>query len=131
MEPGLVIRIDLNSTVPAYRQIEDALRALIVEGRLKPDDRLPTVRELAVNLAVHHNTVATAYRQLAAEGWLDLRRRRGAVVRDREGPKPTVDSKYRFRKGLRELIAKAQADGLRPAAIAAALTRMSGKLKEA
>jgi len=130
MESDLVIRIDLKSVTPAYRQIADAIRALIVEGRLKPDDHLPTVRQLAVDLVVHHNTVAQAYRELASEGWLDLRRRRGAVVTRRRKPSPTRDVQTRFDQRLRELIAKAHTEGLDSRAIASALTRLSRKMKE-
>jgi DNA-binding transcriptional regulator YhcF (GntR family) len=59
--------------------IADGLRALLVHGAFKTGDRLPTVRQLAIDLTVHHNTVAQAYRLLADEGWLDLRRHRGAT----------------------------------------------------
>ncbi len=77
-EPQLVI--DTASNVPVYRQVVDNLRSLLVEGTLQPGDTLPTVRELGFELGVHFNTVAEAYRLLAAEGWLELKRHRGAVV---------------------------------------------------
>ena len=56
------IRIDLNSPVPATRQIADGLRVELVEGRLKPGTDLPSVRRIAMELGVHFNTVAEAYR---------------------------------------------------------------------
>jgi GntR family transcriptional regulator len=126
----VTITVDLNSAVPVYRQITDSIRALVVEGRLRPGDQLPTVRQLAVDLAVHHNTVAEAYRQLAAEGWLDLRRRRGAVVQKRERPRPSRDTTRQFEQRLRELLAVARADGLPPHEIAAILRRFSDEMKE-
>jgi DNA-binding transcriptional regulator YhcF (GntR family) len=107
------IRIDTDSTVPVYRQISDSIRALLVNGALSPGDLLPPVRQLAIDLAVHFNTVAEAYRTLANEGWLDLRRRRGAQVIAR--PMPTEappDSEIKFVQRLRELVAAAQAEGL-------------------
>ena len=73
-----ILRIDLASAVPAYAQIAAQLRALLVAGELPPGRRLPPVRQLALDLGVHHNTVALSYRTLADEGWLDLRRGRGA-----------------------------------------------------
>jgi len=76
-EETTVLRVDLASPTPVYRQIADGLRALLAHGAFKPGDRLPTVRQVAIDLAVHHNTVAQAYRVLAEEGWLDLRRHRG------------------------------------------------------
>ena len=95
------IRIDLDLPIPAYRQIVDGLRALIVEGVLVPGDRMPTVRDLAVDLSVHHNTVAEAYRQLAAEGWLELGRRRGATVMERPRPRMTAEAHPLFRPPAR------------------------------
>jgi len=131
MGAELVIRIDVNSSVPAYRQIADAIRALMVEGRLRPGDSLPTVRQLAVDLAVHHNTVAQAYRDLAEEGWLDLRRGRGAVVTARNTPRPATDAEASFRQQLRELIAKARTAGLAPHVVAKILAQSSQVVREA
>ncbi len=62
-----MLRIDLASNVPVYEQIANALRADLVAGRFAPGDKLPTVRTLAIDLGIHHNTVAQAYRQLADE----------------------------------------------------------------
>lgn len=117
----LVIKIDLARAIPVYRQIEDAVRALIVEGQLRAGDRLPTVRDLALDLAVHHNTVAQAYRELAEEGWLELGRRRGATVIDRAPPRSTAANRRLFAQRARELVAKAQADGLSRGEIATIL----------
>ncbi len=125
-----IIRIDVASAVPAYRQIADAIRALMVEGELRPGDPLPTVRQLAVDLAVHHNTVAQAYRDLEEEGWLDLRRGRGAAVLPRSNPRPAGDAEASFRRQLRELIAKARAAGLTPRTVAKVLDQSSQTIKE-
>jgi GntR family transcriptional regulator len=107
-----IIQIDPRLPEPVFRQIADAIRTLIVERKLEPGDKLPTVRELAVDLIVHHNTVALAYRELAAEGWLELRRGRGAVVLERGRRKPDPGTLALFGKRLRELVAKAQSEGL-------------------
>jgi len=74
--------------------------------------QLPTVRQLALDLGIHHNTVAEAYRMLAEEGWLDLGRRRGATVLDRKVPQSSPETKARFSQRLRELVAEAQAGGV-------------------
>jgi len=106
------LRIDPNSTTPVYRQIVDGLRTLLVNHQLNPGDTLPTVRELAMELGVHFNTVAEAYRQLSAEGWLDLKRRRGAVVTERKTPVAGPEAQQNFATQLRLLIAQVRADGL-------------------
>ena len=122
------IRIDLASPVPAYQQIVAALRALLVAGELKPGYRLPTVRQLATDLGIHHNTVAEAYRALAAEGWLDLRRRVGASVLARPAPRPGPQAKADFARNLGELVAKALADGVPPASVTGEMARLEASL---
>jgi GntR family transcriptional regulator len=107
-----ILRIDLGSRVPAYEQIAGEMRALLVGGELHPGDALPPVRQLAMDLGVHHNTVAQAYRELAEEGWLDLRRGRGARVLPRSGPPPSSKAKESFSKQLRRLVAEAASSGV-------------------
>jgi DNA-binding transcriptional regulator YhcF (GntR family) len=136
MKPPPVIRIDLASTVPAYRQIANAIRPHLVAGAFAVGQPLPTVRALAVDLAVHHNTVAEAYRVLSDEGWLDLRRRHGAIVLDRSRPRPSREARPSLLQRLRELTAEAQAAGLAPSVIAdsmrvVATELKAGKLKKA
>jgi GntR family transcriptional regulator len=108
-----ILRIDLASTVPAYRQIVDGVRALLVAGAFAPGDQLPTVRDLAVDLGLHHNTVAETYRTLAAEGWLELGRRRGATVLTRESPDHSPETAAHYGRRLREVVAEARAAGVR------------------
>ena len=125
-----ILRIDLNQPVPAYRQIADGLRALLVGGEFEPGDRLPTVRQLAIDLAVHHNTVAQAYRVLAEEGWLELRRHRGARVIVRRAQRANAASQQNFIRGLRELAARAVADGVDAKAIARQLDALADELNQ-
>ena len=75
-----VIRIDVRDSTPIYAQIEHALRAAIAAGRLRVGDQLPTVRELAVDLAVNANTVARVYSDLERAGVLETRRGVGSFV---------------------------------------------------
>lgn len=122
------IRIDLASPVPAYRQIADAIRALLVNRDLKPGQQLPTVRRLAIDLAVHHNTVAEAYRVLSDEGWLDLKRRRGATVLDRATPNASAKERGALQQRLRELIAEMRTAGLPLDAIRAEFDSIARRL---
>jgi GntR family transcriptional regulator len=123
-----ILRIDLAGLRPAYEQIVSGIRALLVAGEFEPGDQLPTVRQLAIDLGVHHNTVAEAYRVLAEEGWLDPRRGRGVMVIDRRGPKPTAEAKQGFVKRLEELIAKAITDGVPRSVIADRMSEIARKL---
>jgi GntR family transcriptional regulator len=125
-----VLRIDLASPMPAYRQIANGLRAHLVAGEFQPGDQLPTVRELALDLGVHHNTVAEAYRILSDEGWLDLRRRRGVTVLARESPRAPPRAAAGFRRRLEELVAEARTAGVSEADLAAELRQMIGTLEK-
>lgn len=129
-EETKVLRIDLANPTPAYRQIADGLRALLVHGAFNPGDRLPTVRELAIDLAVHHNTVAQAYRLLAEEGWLELRRHRGAKVIERRSQRASTATHQNFSQRLRELTAQGVAEGLDVKAIIRQLDTLAKELNK-
>lgn len=109
---GPILQIDLSAQTPAYQQIVDGLRVLMLSGALPPDSRLPSVRDLATDLAVHHNTVAEAYRILAADGWLDLRQGRSAVVLRRARVSANHDDEAWLAGRARELAVQAMARGL-------------------
>ena len=74
------IRIDNASNRPVYQQIIDQVKRDIALGRLIRDDKLPTVRELAAQLAINPNTIAKAYRQMEGEGIIVTRPGAGAFV---------------------------------------------------
>jgi GntR family transcriptional regulator len=123
--------LDTASEIPAYRQIADQLRALIVEGVLNPEDSLPPVRRLALELGVHFNTVAQAYRTLAEEGFLKITRGRraqivGRTLPERADPR-TAD---RFRQRVRELVASVRACGLNIDEIAGELKTIADALEK-
>ena len=106
------LRVDLNSSIPVYRQIVDGLRILLVNGELNPGDSMPPVRRLALDLGVHFNTVAEAYRTLAEEGWLEISHGRSARVLPRQAPAADREAGDVFRRRLRQLVAEARSQGL-------------------
>jgi DNA-binding transcriptional regulator YhcF (GntR family) len=126
----MILRINVDSEVPVYRQIVDALRPLLVEGTLAPGDLLPPVRQLAADLGVHFNTVAEAYRMLADEGWLELRRRRGAAVLARKAPRADAAAIGKFSRRLREFVAEIQAGGVAGKTIARELRQIAKGLEQ-
>lgn len=111
------IRIDLAAPEPAYRQIASQVRTLIVEGTLAPGDALPAVRRLAIDLGVHFNTVAEAYRQLAAEGWLDVAHGKAAIVAGRRTAPASKTEAESLRQRLRHLVAEMRSRGVPARAI--------------
>lgn len=82
----MMIRLDPRSGDPIYLQVVDQIKHLIEVGQLKPDDQLPTVRQLAVELRVNPNTVARAYTQLAEEGVISTQQGRGTYVLENAPP---------------------------------------------
>src|SRR6476620_7772405 len=126
----MILKINVESEVPVYRQIVDALRLMLHEGALAPGVLLPPVRQLASDLGVHFNTVAEAYRLLAEEGWLDLRRRRGALVLSRKPPRADAAAVSSFSRRLRELVAEIQAGGVGAKVIARELRQIAEGLEQ-
>src|SRR4030043_844487 len=74
------LQIDQHSSLPLYKQIADQVRHLIASDRLKPGDRLPTVRQLAQSLNINQNTVVKAYSDLEQDHVIASRRGAGTVV---------------------------------------------------
>jgi GntR family transcriptional regulator len=75
-----VFLIDPDDPTPLYAQLEWAIRAAIARGELAEGERLPTVRQLAVDLRVNANTVARVYADLERKGVLETRRGVGSFV---------------------------------------------------
>jgi GntR family transcriptional regulator len=93
--------VDSSSPTPIYAQLDRAIRTAIATGELPEGAQLPTVRQLAVDLAINANTVARVYAQLERDGMLETRRGVGTFVR--ESPSPQAARAHRERE-LRELI---------------------------
>jgi len=117
------------SPEPAYQKIIDWLRVMLVSGELKPGTTLPPVRSMALDLNVHFHTVAAAYRALAEEGWLDLRRGSGARVIKRTVPEADSETLDEFAHRLRTLIARMRASGVPVDKLRAELHAVAEELK--
>jgi GntR family transcriptional regulator len=75
-----VFAIDASDPTPLYAQLERAIRLAVATGRLRPGDKLPTVRQLAVDLRINANTVAKVYSELERTGVLSSRRGVGTFI---------------------------------------------------
>ena len=65
-----MIQINYNDSRPIYEKVKDSLRQLILSGALAEENKLPSVRELAVSLTINPNTIQRAYRELEQEGYI-------------------------------------------------------------
>jgi GntR family transcriptional regulator / MocR family aminotransferase len=97
------IDIHLDPAGPGVRAgLENALRAAVQTGRLRAGVRLPSSRVLALDLGIARNTVANAYGQLVAEGWLTARQGSGTRAADRAAEiTPQAPARARARHGVR------------------------------
>src|SRR5437588_12098632 len=104
--------LDLRSGVPVYRQIIDQVLGGIASGTLAPGDQLPTVRQLAVDLAINPNTVVRAYRELEIRGILATQQGTGTFITDAQ-PKPNeAERRRRIAQLAGDLLARAGAEGI-------------------
>ena len=78
----------LDSAQPAYRQLAQALRMLVLDGRIGLNVRLPGERELAAALGLSRTTIAAAFDRLRDEGYLESRQGSGSVTRLPPGDAP-------------------------------------------
>lgn len=77
------LEINPRSSIPIYQQLVDEVKGLVARGILVPGERMPTVRELAVELSLNPNTIAKAYQRLEQEGIIETMRSRGTFVAGR------------------------------------------------
>lgn len=86
------ITIDSDSGIPLWLQLRNRLIYLIASGRFEAGDKLPTVRELAVDLGVNYNTVSKVYQDIERDGYIVSKRGKGTFVADR-GPAEAAAAK--------------------------------------
>jgi GntR family transcriptional regulator len=108
----VLIRIEASSGVPITRQIIDQIRARCASGALKAGDRLPSVRELARQVAVNQNTVLRAYERLTAEGVLELRHGEGTFVAEFSAGRQMKKELAALEEEVERLVRRARTLGL-------------------
>lgn len=119
--------LDQRSGVPVYRQIIDQVLGAIAAGRLQAGDQLPTVRQLAVDLAINPNTVVRAYRELEIREILATQQGTGTFVTDKKPPVDVLERQRRIGRLCGEVLAKAGAEGIALSEIIAYLNELNGE----
>ena len=77
-----MILLNYRDSRPIYEQIKEGLRQLIITGALGSNEKLPSVREMAAQLAINPNTIQRAYRELEAEGYIYTIAGKGSFATD-------------------------------------------------
>jgi len=121
----MLLHIQKGSSTPISRQIRDQIREQCLSGVLKPGDRLPSVRELARELAVNVNTVFRVYERLASEQLIELRHGDGTYVLPPPGGDDAglAEQRGRFESEFDQLIHRGLLLGLTPADLRSRLNR--------
>jgi GntR family transcriptional regulator len=109
--PGFLLKLDLRSGVPVYRQIIDQVRAGMAAGTLSAGDQLPTVRQLAVDLAINPNTVLRAYRELELGGMLETHQGTGTFISEKKISRNNAERERQLAQLAGEFAARAGAAG--------------------
>ena len=102
--------IDYQNRKPIYEQIVDRFQMLIITGAMEPDSQLPSVRSLAVDLAINPNTIQKAYSVLEKEGYIYPVKGRGNYVSG--NTELNVKKQEAFYETLRELAARGKELGI-------------------
>lgn len=118
--------IDPRSPTPLYEQIAARVRVAVASGDLKPGDALPSVRVLARELRVNPATVVQAYRDLAVDGFVEMRHGQGTFVQDVPGFLRDEEKVAQAQKLVRKLLQDAARVGLGTEDIARALNAELG-----
>ena len=107
-----LLSVDPRDPTPIYAQLERGLRAAIATSRVRPGDQLPTVRQLAVDLRINANTVASVYAELERAGVIETRRGVGSfVTAGATRAHPPREHDRRLRAFVTRMLADADAAG--------------------
>jgi len=101
----MFLTIDTTDARPIYQQVADGIKKLIARGKLAEGTLLPPVRQLAADLGVNLNTIATAYRELQKDGLIVIKHGSGSVVASRTITERSQEELLRpLRTALTELV---------------------------
>jgi GntR family transcriptional regulator len=104
-------KLDPHSGVPVYRQLIDQVQGGLASATLAGGDQLPTVRQVAVDLAINPNTVLRAYRELEIRGVLDSQQGTGTFIAERKTKPDDAERERRLEQLVGEFVARAGAGG--------------------
>ena len=101
-----MIQLNYRDPRPIYEQVKDGIRKLAYTGMIRPDEKLPSVRELASKLAINPNTISRAYKELEQEGFLYTLTGKGTFINEEFSQKDSraEELNKQFEKTAKELL---------------------------
>jgi GntR family transcriptional regulator len=118
-------RLDQRSGVPVYRQLIDQVQAATATGVLRGGDQLPTIRGVAVDLAINPNTVSRAYREMELRGMLDTQQGTGTFIAEKIVKRSEPERQRQKAQLVTEFVARAGAAGFTVGDLQEALHELS------
>jgi GntR family transcriptional regulator len=104
-------RLDSLSGVPVFRQLIDQVLGGVATGVLRAGQQLPTVRQVAVDLAINPNTVMRAYREMEIRGIVDTQQGTGTFIAEQKTPPPSDERARQMAQLVGDFVARAGALG--------------------
>jgi len=122
-------RLDPRSGVPVYRQLIDQVQAAIATGAVSVGDQLPTVRRVAVDLAINPNTVVRAYREMEVRGILDTQQGSGTFISANQIEQSHDERERQLSQLVTEFVSRAGSAGFKLNELLEALQHLSSKVQ--
>ena len=104
----MFVHLNPNSGLPIYRQLFQQLRQRIASGQLKPDEQLPSVRDLSASLKINFLTVTKVYQLLETEGLVETRRGLGTFVVNGNTTRSGSEKRRLIADAVEQVVAEAQ-----------------------
>jgi GntR family transcriptional regulator len=123
MARSMKISIDIDDPLPPFAQLIAQVKTAVQRGRLRPGQPLPSIRQLANDLALNLKTVAKAYRLLERDAVIQTRGYRGSFVHPDAAANCSIDLSEQAHEKLQETIAELRAEGVTDSEIRNAFNR--------
>lgn len=107
-----MIQVDVRSRVPIYEQIVNSFKEMIVSGVLLPDEKIPSVRELAKEMTINPNTIQKAYQELERQGIIYMKRGQGTFINPNIKAKNREEKMEQLKEEIKKIIVESMYLGI-------------------
>ena len=107
-----MIQVDIRSRVPIYEQIVNSFKEMTVSGVLLPDEKIPSVRELAKEMTINPNTIQKAYQELERQGIIYMKRGQGTFINPNIKAKNREEKMEQLKEEIKKIIVESMYLGI-------------------